>query len=208
MHVFYRLYIYLEEPLCISRWSCLVGWQTWATPVTWMPRCSACAPCRSSKPLLEGEFSASVGSQNIIMRLPHWLCGQHILKCTFSRRRSLNLCNSWLLSVCLLLRSRLSLQVCRCSAIFGGQCTVPIHHGRYEARWTLWNERPKRSYGVNMHFFFFCLYQSSALRDLYETMEKTSSSLPPIILLQFLHMAFPQFAEKGDQGQYLQQVRL
>ncbi|TNN25662.1 Ubiquitin carboxyl-terminal hydrolase 14 [Liparis tanakae] len=43
------------------------------------------------------------------------------------------------------------------------------------------------------------------LRDLYETMEKTSSSLPPIILLQFLHMAFPQFAEKGDQGQYLQQ---
>jgi ubiquitin carboxyl-terminal hydrolase 14 len=37
-------------------------------------------------------------------------------------------------------------------------------------------------------------------------MEKTSSSLPPIILLQFLHMAFPQFAEKGDQGQYLQQV--
>ncbi|CAB1317323.1 unnamed protein product [Coregonus sp. 'balchen'] len=30
-------------------------------------------------------------------------------------------------------------------------------------------------------------------------------SIPPIILLQFLHMAFPQFAEKGDQGQYLQQ---
>lgn len=50
----------------------------------------------------------------------------------------------------------------------------------------------------------FCLL---ALRDLYETMDKTSSSLPPIILLQFLHMAFPQFAEKGDQGQYLQQVR-
>uniref|UniRef100_A0A3Q3RCH8 Ubiquitin carboxyl-terminal hydrolase n=1 Tax=Monopterus albus TaxID=43700 RepID=A0A3Q3RCH8_MONAL len=44
-----------------------------------------------------------------------------------------------------------------------------------------------------------------ALRDLYGTMDKTSSSLPPIILLQFLHMAFPQFAEKGDQGQYLQQ---
>lgn len=51
------------------------------------------------------------------------------------------------------------------------------------------------------------LFASSALRDLYETMEKTSSSLPPIILLQFLHMAFPQFAEKGDQGQYLQQVK-
>ncbi|CAB1326432.1 unnamed protein product [Coregonus sp. 'balchen'] len=46
---------------------------------------------------------------------------------------------------------------------------------------------------------------TAALRDLYETMDKTSSSIPPIILLQFLHMAFPQFAEKGDQGQYLQQ---
>lgn len=50
-------------------------------------------------------------------------------------------------------------------------------------------------------------YITAALRDLYETMDKTSSSLPPIILLQFLHMAFPQFAEKSDQGQYLQQVR-
>lgn len=50
-------------------------------------------------------------------------------------------------------------------------------------------------------------FASPALRDLYETMDKTSLSLPPIILLQFLHMAFPQFAEKGDQGQYLQQVR-
>uniref|UniRef100_A0A3Q2ZJU7 Ubiquitin carboxyl-terminal hydrolase n=1 Tax=Hippocampus comes TaxID=109280 RepID=A0A3Q2ZJU7_HIPCM len=48
-------------------------------------------------------------------------------------------------------------------------------------------------------------YITAALRDLYETMDKTSSSLPPIILLQFLHMAFPQFAEKGEQGLYLQQ---
>uniref|UniRef100_A0AAY4CP13 Ubiquitin carboxyl-terminal hydrolase n=1 Tax=Denticeps clupeoides TaxID=299321 RepID=A0AAY4CP13_9TELE len=48
-------------------------------------------------------------------------------------------------------------------------------------------------------------YITAALRDLYESMDKTSSSIPPIILLQFLHMAFPQFAEKGDQGQYLQQ---
>lgn len=46
-----------------------------------------------------------------------------------------------------------------------------------------------------------------ALRDLFDSMDKTSSSIPPIILLQFLHMAFPQFAEKGDQGQYLQQVK-
>ncbi|KAI4879828.1 hypothetical protein NFI96_002174 [Prochilodus magdalenae] len=48
-------------------------------------------------------------------------------------------------------------------------------------------------------------YITAALRDLYESMDKTSSSIPPIILLQFLHMAFPQFAEKGEQGQYLQQ---
>ena len=49
-------------------------------------------------------------------------------------------------------------------------------------------------------------YITAALRDLFESMDKTSSSIPPIILLQFLHMAFPQFAEKGEQGQYLQQV--
>uniref|UniRef100_W5L5L8 Ubiquitin carboxyl-terminal hydrolase n=1 Tax=Astyanax mexicanus TaxID=7994 RepID=W5L5L8_ASTMX len=48
-------------------------------------------------------------------------------------------------------------------------------------------------------------YITAALRDLYESMDKTSASIPPIILLQFLHMAFPQFAEKGEQGQYLQQ---
>uniref|UniRef100_A0A8C0YQT6 Ubiquitin carboxyl-terminal hydrolase n=1 Tax=Cyprinus carpio carpio TaxID=630221 RepID=A0A8C0YQT6_CYPCA len=51
-------------------------------------------------------------------------------------------------------------------------------------------------------------YITAAMRDLYESMDKTSSSIPPIILLQFLHLAFPQFAEKGDQGQYLQQVTL
>uniref|UniRef100_A0A6I8R2Y9 Ubiquitin carboxyl-terminal hydrolase n=1 Tax=Xenopus tropicalis TaxID=8364 RepID=A0A6I8R2Y9_XENTR len=49
-------------------------------------------------------------------------------------------------------------------------------------------------------------YITAALRDLFDSMDKTSSSIPPIILLQFLHMAFPQFAEKGDQGQYLQQT--
>ncbi|PKU40798.1 rho-associated protein kinase 1 [Limosa lapponica baueri] len=48
-------------------------------------------------------------------------------------------------------------------------------------------------------------YITAALRDLFDSMDKTSTSIPPIILLQFLHMAFPQFAEKGDQGQYLQQ---
>ncbi|GAA6077825.1 ubiquitin carboxyl-terminal hydrolase 14, partial [Tachysurus ichikawai] len=48
-------------------------------------------------------------------------------------------------------------------------------------------------------------YITAALRDLYESMDKTSSIFPSIILLQFLHMAFPQFAEKDNQGQYVQQ---
>ncbi|XP_043921175.1 ubiquitin carboxyl-terminal hydrolase 14 isoform X1 [Protopterus annectens] len=48
-------------------------------------------------------------------------------------------------------------------------------------------------------------YITAALRELYEAMDKTSTSIPPIILLQFLHLAFPQFAEKGEQGQYIQQ---
>lgn len=48
-------------------------------------------------------------------------------------------------------------------------------------------------------------YITAALRELFEAMDKTSTSIPPIILLQFLHLAFPQFAEKGEQGQYLQQ---
>lgn len=58
-------------------------------------------------------------------------------------------------------------------------------------------------------FFHFSKHSLflQALRDLFDSMDKTSSSIPPIILLQFLHMAFPQFAEKGDQGQYLQQVK-
>lgn len=69
----------------------------------------------------------------------------------------------------------------------------------------LMHKRVKRCSHTESHRF--CGPLLLALRDLYESMDKTSSSIPPIILLQFLHMAFPQFAEKGDQGQYLQQVR-
>ncbi|KAK2860063.1 hypothetical protein Q7C36_004229 [Tachysurus vachellii] len=59
-----------------------------------------------------------------------------------------------------------------------------------------------RSSGANAPSQYF----TAALCDLYESMDKTSSSFPSIILLQFLHMAFPQFAEKDDQGQYVQQL--
>ncbi|XP_070555523.1 ubiquitin carboxyl-terminal hydrolase 14-like [Ptychodera flava] len=44
-----------------------------------------------------------------------------------------------------------------------------------------------------------------AMRDLFETMNKTSSGIPPIIMLQVLHLAFPHFAEKSEQGVFQQQ---
>ncbi|XP_012938302.1 ubiquitin carboxyl-terminal hydrolase 14 [Aplysia californica] len=46
---------------------------------------------------------------------------------------------------------------------------------------------------------------TAALRDLYISMDKTSTSIPPIIFLQVLHMVFPRFAEKGENGGYQQQ---
>ena len=48
------------------------------------------------------------------------------------------------------------------------------------------------------------LNMTAALRDLYTTMDK-GSTIPPIILLQVLHMAFPRFAERGENGGYQQQ---
>ncbi|XP_048582845.1 ubiquitin carboxyl-terminal hydrolase 14 [Nematostella vectensis] len=44
-----------------------------------------------------------------------------------------------------------------------------------------------------------------ALRDLFKTMDKTSEAVPPIIFLQVLHKAFPQFSEKTEQGIFAQQ---
>ncbi|XP_076367953.1 ubiquitin specific protease 14 isoform X2 [Tachypleus tridentatus] len=45
---------------------------------------------------------------------------------------------------------------------------------------------------------------TAALRDLYDSMDKTAT-IPPIILLQVLHMAFPRFAEKSEHGGFEQQ---
>ncbi|XP_017776545.1 PREDICTED: ubiquitin carboxyl-terminal hydrolase 14 isoform X2 [Nicrophorus vespilloides] len=45
---------------------------------------------------------------------------------------------------------------------------------------------------------------TAAMRDLYSTMDK-GSSVPPIVLLQVLHLAFPRFAEKSEHGGYVQQ---
>ncbi|XP_046999620.1 ubiquitin carboxyl-terminal hydrolase 14 [Schistocerca americana] len=45
---------------------------------------------------------------------------------------------------------------------------------------------------------------TAALRDLYESMEK-GATIPPILLLEVLHMAFPRFAEKSEHGGFTQQ---
>ena len=46
-----------------------------------------------------------------------------------------------------------------------------------------------------------------AIRDLYSMMDKTATSVPPIIMLNVLHMCFPQFSEKNEHGDFSQQVR-
>ncbi|KAJ8879822.1 hypothetical protein PR048_020430 [Dryococelus australis] len=45
---------------------------------------------------------------------------------------------------------------------------------------------------------------TAAVRDLFEAMER-GASIPPIILLQVLHVAFPRFAEKSENGGFQQQ---
>ncbi|CAH0382073.1 unnamed protein product [Bemisia tabaci] len=45
---------------------------------------------------------------------------------------------------------------------------------------------------------------TAALRDLYQVMDK-GHNIPPILLLQVLHIAFPRFAEKSESGSYVQQ---
>uniref|UniRef100_A0A069DUM5 Ubiquitin carboxyl-terminal hydrolase n=1 Tax=Panstrongylus megistus TaxID=65343 RepID=A0A069DUM5_9HEMI len=45
---------------------------------------------------------------------------------------------------------------------------------------------------------------TAALRDLYELMDK-GISVPPIMLLQVLQMAFPRFADKNENGTFVQQ---
>jgi len=45
---------------------------------------------------------------------------------------------------------------------------------------------------------------TAALRDLYKTMDR-GATVPPIIMLQTLHNAFPAFSERGEQGGFQQQ---
>lgn len=46
---------------------------------------------------------------------------------------------------------------------------------------------------------------TAGIHDLFETMDRSSTAVPPIIMLNILHMCFPRFAEKGEQGGYQQQ---
>lgn len=48
---------------------------------------------------------------------------------------------------------------------------------------------------------------TAALRDLYGVMDR-SAVVPPIVMLQVLHMAFPRFSEKSEHGGFTQQVRI
>lgn len=45
---------------------------------------------------------------------------------------------------------------------------------------------------------------TAALRDLYDNMDK-GTSRAPLVLVQMLHLAFPRFAEKTEQGVFQQQ---
>jgi len=46
---------------------------------------------------------------------------------------------------------------------------------------------------------------STAMKDLFTTMDNTSGAIPPIIFVQVLHQAFPRFSERNDQGVFMQQ---
>ena len=43
-----------------------------------------------------------------------------------------------------------------------------------------------------------------ALRNLYRNMDR-GATIPPVVMLQVLHNAFPRFAERGEGGTYQQQ---
>lgn len=46
---------------------------------------------------------------------------------------------------------------------------------------------------------------TAVMRDLFELMERSGSTLSPLILIQVVHAAFPRFAERSDQGGWMQQ---
>lgn len=46
---------------------------------------------------------------------------------------------------------------------------------------------------------------TTSVRDLFSAMDKTAQEIPPLVVLHFLHLAFPRFAEKSEHGGFQQQ---
>ncbi|BFZ64179.1 deubiquitinating enzyme [Saitoella coloradoensis] len=46
---------------------------------------------------------------------------------------------------------------------------------------------------------------TASLRDLYKNMSQTTEGLPPMLFLSVLRQVFPQFAQKTNEGHYMQQ---
>ncbi len=46
---------------------------------------------------------------------------------------------------------------------------------------------------------------TGALRSLYQSMENGRGTVPPFVFLQAMHLAFPRFSEKTEQGAFQQQ---
>lgn len=64
-----------------------------------------------------------------------------------------------------------------------------------------------KRYSGTLHGAGFNVSESitAATKELFVSMDKTAEAIPPIILLQVLHMAFPHFATKSEHGGFQQQ---
>lgn len=47
---------------------------------------------------------------------------------------------------------------------------------------------------------------TSAMRELFSVLDHSVSPIPPVMFLQVLRQVYPQFAQKGEGGHYMQQV--
>lgn len=117
----------------VPRWSYLVAWQTSATPVTWMPQCSVCALCPSSKLLSGGAFfyfplRILFMIKKVFFSVPSW---DNAACC----------CDTGFCVNAALLQPGWSLvfpQVFWCSEIFRSKCTISVYHSRYK-RLLIWS---------------------------------------------------------------------
>ena len=45
------------------------------------------------------------------------------------------------------------------------------------------------------------------MKQLFNEMDTTNESVPPLVMVKVLHMTIPRFAERGEQGGFQQQVK-